>query len=174
MWKKHKGPAKSVRTSRRSARKHEAALVTRSWSSATRPISTFPVAWISKTCAIGVETTHENFMRSLCTVNGSLFLCGHLQNFGMSLFQWYQPHLSPTTSRLLVPNLNQKVTVPHSVLAVYNYSHLPRTSNSGDNHLHRCLKNSSFLKISLETRLGIIITFKFSKLRIFEYLSSRI
>ena len=34
----------------------------------------------------------------------------------MSLFQWYQPHLSPTTSRRLVPNLNQQVTVSRPVV----------------------------------------------------------
>ena len=134
--KKHKGPAKRVRTTenieavrqsfvrspRRSLRKHATALeisdrtvrrilheelrfyphkmavvqqlterdltlvkqlVNRSWktcrllmrscSLATRRISTFTVVWISKTSAIGVTTTHENFMRSLCIVNGSQF-----------------------------------------------------------------------------------------------------
>ena len=44
----------------------------------------------------------------------------------MSLFQWYQPHLSPTISRRLAPNLNQQVTVSHSVLGVHSlmYKHI--------------------------------------------------
>ena len=61
-------------------RSWKACLPTRSCSLATRPISTFPVAWISETCAIEGETTHENLMRSLCIVNGSLFLCSQSCN----------------------------------------------------------------------------------------------
>ena len=42
----------------------------------------------------------------------------------MSLFQWYQPHFSPTTSRRLASNLNPQVTVPQPVVVRWQLNSL--------------------------------------------------